>query len=58
MEQIFFTIDYKLPSSGMEKKMIWRNFEILRPQDVLKFVIGSVEDALRMTEIMSELQKT
>ena len=58
MEQIFFTSDYKLPSSGMEKKMIWRNFEILRPQDVLKFVIGSVEDALRMTEIMSELQKT
>lgn len=57
MDNMFFTIDYKLPSSGMEDKMIWRNFESLRPQDVLKFVVGSEADAVRMTEIMGRLKK-
>lgn len=57
MDNVFFTIDYKLPSSGMEDKMIWRNFEALRPRDVLKFVVGSEEDAVRMTEIMARLKK-
>lgn len=54
-ENIFFTIDYKLPASGMEEKMVWRNFEILTAQDVLKFVVGSEADARRMTEIMERL---
>lgn len=55
MDKIFFTIDYKLPYSGMEETMIWRNFEILRPQDVLKFVVGSEADARRMVEVMQKL---
>jgi 7-carboxy-7-deazaguanine synthase len=38
------TMDYKCPSSGMCGSMNIVNIGILRPQDVLKFVVGSVED--------------
>ncbi|HIU48185.1 MAG TPA: radical SAM protein [Candidatus Avimonoglobus intestinipullorum] len=51
-EHVFFTIDYKLPSSGMEQHMHLPNFRSLRPQDVLKFVVGSEEDAARMLELL------
>lgn len=44
-ENLFFTVDFKLPSSGEMYKMMLSNFENLRPTDVLKFVIGSKEDA-------------
>lgn len=43
-EGMFFTIDYKLPSSKMTNKMIWDNFLSLGHDDVIKFVIGSDED--------------
>lgn len=54
-DKIFFTIDYKLPSSGMTDKMIWHNFEVLRPCDVVKFVVGSDEDAELMVKITERL---
>lgn len=54
-DKVFFTIDYKLPSSGMEDRMLWSNFESLRPCDVVKFVVGSDEDAEKMTEITERL---
>lgn len=57
MDRVFFTIDYKLPSSGMEEKMLWHNFEALRPRDVLKFVVGSPRDAARMAEILETLYR-
>lgn len=41
---VFFTIDYKCPSSDMEDRMISKNFCRLRPQDCLKFVVGDIED--------------
>ncbi|MBR1885589.1 MAG: radical SAM protein [Schwartzia sp.] len=41
---VFFTLDYKCPSSGMEAAMLGKNFRTLRPRDVLKFVVGTVED--------------
>lgn len=41
---VFFTLDYKCPSSGMEASMLDKNFRTLRPQDVLKFVVGTTED--------------
>ena len=56
-EQIFFTIDYKLPSSGMEEKMLWHNFEVLRPLDVVKFVVGSEQDAEKLIQITARLNK-
>lgn len=43
-EGLFFTIDYKLPSSKMTSKMVWENFVSLGRDDVIKFVVGSDED--------------
>lgn len=54
-ENMFFTIDYKLPSSGMTEKMIWNNFLNLRPCDVIKFVVGSDEDVNVMKSVMNRL---
>ena len=46
-----FTMDYKLPSSGMEEFMRTENFSLLQKQDTVKFVCGSVQDLDRMREI-------
>ena len=47
-----FTMDYKLPSSGMEKHMCLENFEILEKKDTVKFVSGSREDLKKALEII------
>lgn len=57
IDNMFFTIDYKLPSSGMTDKMIWDNFLNLRPVDVIKFVIGSDDDMRMAIDIVRKLQK-
>lgn len=44
-EYLFFTIDFKLPSSGEMYSMRISNYDSLRRNDVLKFVIGSKEDS-------------
>lgn len=41
---VFFTIDYKGPSSKMESFMNFDAFRDLQKEDVLKFVVGSEED--------------
>lgn len=46
-----FTLDYKLPSSGMESHMLFENYEYLQPQDTVKFVAGSLLDLEKMKEI-------
>ena len=56
-DNLFFTIDYKLPSSGMTDKMIWNNFINLRPCDVIKFVIGSDEDMNLTIDIVKKLKQ-
>lgn len=53
-EKLCITMDYKLPSSGMEDKMFRANFELLGEGDVVKFVVGSREDLERMAEVMRE----
>ncbi|HEY5557814.1 putative 7-carboxy-7-deazaguanine synthase QueE [Acetobacterium sp.] len=50
---VFMTMDYKCPSSKMEKHMELSNLTDLRPIDVLKFVVGSIEDLDRMREVLS-----
>lgn len=55
-DKLFFTIDYKLPSSGACDKMLWSNFESLMPQDVVKFVVGSDEDFEHMLEIVKKMR--
>ncbi len=47
-----FTMDYKLPVSGMENKMCLSNFDILTYKDTVKFVSGSIEDLERAREII------
>lgn len=54
--RLFFTIDYKLPSSGMEAHMLPENFRTLLPHDVVKFVVGNDTDIARMKEVMADMQ--
>ena len=54
-DKLFFTIDYKLPSSGMEDKMLLGNFTSLQSNDVIKFVVGSDEDLDRMRYVLNWL---
>lgn len=53
-DNIVFTMDYKLPSSGMEKYMNTDNFELLARGDCVKFVCGSSEDLDRACDIITE----
>ncbi len=46
------TMDYKLPSSGMENFMRTENFAILDARDTVKFVSGSLADLERALEII------
>ena len=53
-ERPAFTMDYKLPSSGMEKYMCLENFRFLCCNDTVKFVSGSIEDLERAQEIIEK----
>lgn len=52
------TVDYKLPSSGMEKFMYMPNFQIVDENDMVKFVCGSREDLQRAKQIIEEYHLT
>lgn len=54
MDNVSFTLDYKLSVSGMEQKMYLPNYEHVRNTDTVKFVVGSREDLLRSKEIVEE----
>lgn len=49
-----FTMDYKLPSSGMEKYMDCDNFAYLNKDDTVKFVSGSIADLERAARIIEK----
>lgn len=51
---VHFTMDYKLPDSGMEHTMHLPNLSLLRETDTLKFVCGSIKDLTRMKEIVDK----
>ncbi len=53
-----FTMDYKLPSSGMEEFMCINNFRLLGCHDTVKFVSGSIEDLERAAELIEEHRLT
>lgn len=57
-KNLTLTMDYKLPSSGMERFMNLRNFEYLRGCDTVKFVSGTKEDLLRAAEIIKKYDLT
>ncbi len=53
-----FTMDYKLPSSGMEEFMCKNNFRLLGCHDTVKFVSGSTDDLERAAELIEEYRLT
>ena len=53
-----FTMDYKLPSSGYEDKMIMENLRLLRENDTVKFVVSDRDDLDRAAEIIKEYELT
>lgn len=56
-DNLWFTIDYKCPSSGMENHMIMDNFDIFKKKYhniVYKFVVGSQEDLDKAKEIIDD----
>ncbi len=54
-----FTIDYKLPSSGMEDNMcLEHNLAFIEKKDCMKFVSGCKEDLERAAEIVEKYNLT
>lgn len=53
-----FTVDYKLPSSCMEKNMLISNFENVSENDTVKFVAGSREDLEKALEMIGKYDLT
>jgi 7-carboxy-7-deazaguanine synthase len=53
-----FTMDYKLPSSGMERMMALENFDHLTEKDTVKFVSGSMADLEKARELINKYNLT
>lgn len=53
-----FTMDYKLPGSGMEKFMCHQNFSYLTSNDTVKFVVSDLNDLNRAVEIINRFNLT
>lgn len=49
---LHFTMDWKLPGSGMGDRMLEGNLAVLGPDDTVKFVAGSEEDLREMARIV------
>lgn len=49
-----FTMDYKLPGSGMENRMFTENLNHLREEDTIKFVVKDYADLCRADEVIRE----
>ncbi len=58
MERVSFTMDYKLPSSGCEDKMLLSNMKLLRAADTVKFVSGSYSDLEKARMIIEKYSLT
>lgn len=52
---LFYTMDWKSPSSGMHATMKAENMHRLTPEDVVKFVVGTPEDLQDMKDAISHL---
>jgi len=51
-----FTVDYKSPSSLMEKEMDLSNYEFLSMEDTVKFVVGDPKDLVQAHDIIQTHQ--
>lgn len=52
--RVCFTMDRKMPSSGMAGRMCEENIELLGPHDAVKFVVGDARDLAEATRIVTE----
>ncbi len=57
-DNITYTIDYKLPGSGMEKYMIIDNYNIIRNIDTVKFVVSDRTDLDKAKDIIDKYNLT
>lgn len=55
--KVRFIMDYKLPASGETGKMVHANFDVLGPQDEVKFVIGGDDDFRFATDIVKRYHR-
>lgn len=53
-----FTLDYKLPASGMESFMLTENYSKLITVDTVKFVVGSEADFETMVDVVERFDLT
>lgn len=51
---VTFTLDYKLKGIGMEKYMDLTNYDLLRKNDVIKFVVSDYDDLEKTKEIIKK----
>lgn len=51
-DNVTFTVDYKLPGSGMNSYMIMENYELLGTNDTVKFVISDKNDLDKARDII------
>ena len=56
-DNIFYTMDYKCGASGMSEKMNKKAFAKLGNMDVVKFVVGSIEDLEQVKKVIAELSR-
>lgn len=55
-DNVSFTLDYKLPVSGMEDRMCYSNYKNIREADTVKFVAGDRGDLIRSKEIIDHYE--
>ena len=53
-ERVAFTLDYKLPGSGMEESVCFSNYNYIDKKDAVKFVAGSRQDLETARDIINE----
>lgn len=54
---LFYTMDWKCKSSGMSARMKMENIISLGENDVLKFVVGSIEDLQETERVVAQLSQ-
>ncbi len=52
--RVTFTMDHKLPGSGMSEKMCLSNYSLLRPEDTVKFVIADENDLKTVLRVIED----
>ncbi len=57
-ENVTFTLDYKLPGSKMNHRMVMENYDLLRDSDTVKFVVSDREDLDKAREIIDKYDLT